>query len=775
MKISLRWLSAYVEPLPGPEELAEVLERAGFSVEARQRVGGEFPDVVVARIVESRPHPNADRLSVCQVDDGTGAIRQIVCGAKNYQTGDVVPLALPGAELPGGLKIQTGRLRGVESQGMMCSARELGLGADEAGLLILPRHWKPGTPLREVFPPDVVFELEVTPNRPDCLGHWGVAREVAAFTGAALRILEPPPLVFEDVGEAVVEDVEGCPLYTLTRVSGLRNTASPPWMAAHLAAVGLRPINLAVDITNWVMMETGQPLHVFDAAKVRGRVRVRAAEAGERLLALDGREYELAGGELLIADEDGPLALAGVIGGEASGVRDATTEVLLESACFAPGRIRRAARAMGIATDSSHRFERGVDPRGTLLAARRAAALLAELGGARVAEKASLCGTWPASPPSVPLHFDRCRALLGADLSDSEIRDALSSLGLRETPGGWAPPSWRLDLAREVDLIEEVARRVGIEKIPSRVQAEPAPRSEADRWHDLLVGFKDRLAGWGLAEARSPVLLSPAQAEHFGPAVALRNPLGVEHSVLRPSLLPGLLEALGRNLRAGLETVAMFEAGKIFRPVEPEERQALALLLSGRAAARSWRAASPRALDFHDLKGLLAALLPGAEFRQVEPPPPFALAVEVWVRGEPAGLAGQLELARARALDAKGPVLLAELFPLLTWETGMPHYTPPPQFPPVLRDVALVVPRHVPYAEVESVLRGCREPLLAGFNVFDVFEDASGEKVPAGFKSLALALTFSAPDRTLKSEEAESALEKIKTALRESLRASFRE
>ena len=775
MKISLRWLKNYVGLPASLDELEDTLSCAGLSVENVNKIGADFPQVVVAQILDSQPHPNADRLSICQVEDGSGTPRQIVCGAKNYRVGDKVPLALPGAELPGGLRIKVGRLRGVESQGMMCSARELELAEDAEGLLILATHWKPGTPLGQVFPPDTVVELEVTPNRPDCLGHLGVAREIAAFTGASLHIPEPAPLVFTEAGNATVHEPEKCPLYTLTRVCGIQAGTSPSEMARDLEAVGLRPLNLPVDVTNWVMMETGQPLHVFDAAKVSGQVCVRCAQPGETLDGLDGRHYRLEGGELVIADERGVLALAGIVGGVASAVDATTRDVLLESAVFDAAEIRRTARKLGAATESSFRFERGVDPEGTLFAARRAIALLEGLAGGTGAGTVCLRRILPSPRPVIPFRPSRCRALLGAEISDDEIRGALESLGLREEGHGWRPPSYRLDLVREADLVEEVARRIGMDRIPSRLTATPAAASRADRLHDLVVGWKNRLASLGLSEARSGSLVSPKEAEAFPRAIPLRNPLGHDQSFLRPSLLPGLLEALRRNLNAGAESIALFEVGKIFQKGASEECLMLGILLHGKSAPESWRPSIPREFDFFDLKGILETLLPQVSFVKVADDERQVLKMAVKLGDEVLGHIGQLSPTRARELDARGPVLLGELELDLKLDSPLPSFTPLPSYPSSRRDIAIVVPETLSYHDIAREILEAQEPLLRSFEPFDVFMDETGNRVPKGAKSLALALTFSSPERTLNSDEITQALQRLKQRLATNLGVSFRD
>jgi len=776
MTISLEWLAEYVGVPPLPE-LEDALTRSGLSVEAVRRRGADFPNVVVARILESAPHPNADRLSVCKVDDGSGTPRQIVCGAKNYQVGDKVPLALPGAVLPGDFKIKTGKLRGVESEGMMCSAKELELAADAQGLLILPPDAPIGAPISELFPPDTSVELEITPNRPDWLGHIGVARELAAFTGGALRLseLECPPAREENWVR--IEDAR-CPFYSARRISDVNVGPSPGWLARRLEAAGLRPINNIVDITNYVMLETGQPLHAFDASIVSGGIVVRAASAGESLAALDGREYELAGGPLVIADASGPLAIAGIMGGESSGVTARTRSVILESAEFDPAAIRRASRALGLSSDSSYRFERGVDPCGVLAASARAVALILEIAGGTADPHVTVAGRLPQPPQPAPMRFDRCRQILGADLDDREIEEALASLGVfPEAPGLWTIPSHRRDLAREADLAEEVARVVGIDRIPSRMAAIPAPVSSADRAYDFCGRLRSLLAGRGLCEARTSSLVSPVMAAGFDGVLRLRNPMGEDASILRPALYPGLIESLARNLRRGADGAALFETGKVFLAGPREECLHLAVAASGPARPGGWNAPRPEPVSFFDLKGLLSSILPALEFRPASGCERFVLKCEISHAGRPVGFLGQLAPDAARAMDAPGAVLVAEMAIASLIDAGdeLPACRPPAEFPASARDIAVVCPLALTCAEIVGEIFAANEPFLEAVDPFDQFSDPSGERLPKESKSLAFSLTFRASDRTLKSEEINAAISRIKERLKGKLPVTFRE
>lgn len=775
MKISASWLREYVALPEAPEGLETVLDRAGLTVEQSLRRGVNIPLVVIAQILESSPHPNADRLSVCRVDDGSGAPRQIVCGAKNYKVGDKVPLALPGAVLPGNFKIKVGKLRGVESQGMLCSARELELAEDAAGLLILPSDAPVGEPLAALYPEDTLLELEVTPNRPDCLGFLGIAREISAFTGAEFRPpgISPLPGIQEDA----FSTVPACPFYSARRISGLKNEASPSWLASRLESVGLRPISAIVDVTNYVLMEFSQPLHAFDAAKVRGSLRIRFAVAGERFAALDDREYLLEPTDLVIADDAGPVALAGIMGGGHSGVGSETTDILLESAIFDPAHIRRTARRLDLHSDSSHRFERGVNPEGTLAASQRATELILSLCGGTSAPVILTAGQIPPHPAPISLRPERCRALLGAALPDEAITKSLVALGLEPLPEDqWRIPSHRLDLTREVDLIEEVARLVGMEAIPSRIVASPAPTTRADRLHDLQTRLRAALARNGFFEARTSALVSDALAAVHPSPVRLRNPLGDDQACLRPALVPGLLRSLTTNLRFGERAVRLFEIGKVFLP--EGESMRLALVATGPVAPPSWQAPDPAMTDLFLLKGILASLLP-ADIQWI---PAGAGTEEIarltlLVAGQEIGGLAQLTPAAGRKWDATHPILTAELSmeALVGDQRKERLYTPISPFPATTRDIALILPKDVPYEQIRTSLGDAAEPLLADFAPFDVFQDPEGKRVPADSKSVAISLTFRSSERTLTTEEVNKAVARVKERLKATIKADFRE
>jgi phenylalanyl-tRNA synthetase beta chain len=781
VKISINWLRDFVDCQLPASELETLLRRAGLEVAGIDQRGAAIDHVVAAEILESIQHPNADRLSVCKVNDGSSEPRQIVCGAKNYKVGDKVPLALPGAVLPGDFKIKTGKLRGVESEGMMCSAKELRLAEDSDGLLILPPETAPGTPIKDLFPAETILELEITPNRSDWLSHLGVAREIGVFTGLPVKVPEPAQAPTASAEGQVCIESDGCSLYTLRRISGVKVGPSPQWLRDRLAAVGLRSVNNVVDVTNFVLFELGQPLHAFDAAKISGSLQVRCASEGEAFRALDGRDYKLPAGSLVIADANGPTALAGVMGGEASGVTESTTDILLESAVFDPSRVRRASRALGLFSDSNYRFERGVDPEGVAIASARAVELILRVAGGSAGSALLVSGKCPERS-KVSLRHSRVRDLLGMSLTNAEIESALARVGLEKLAAGeetrWSIPGYRRELCREADLIEEIARVVGIEKIPSLAQGPFAASSDADAAYDFAMNLRSRLAGMGFHEARTSTLVSAAEVSHFGEAVALKNPFGEDQSQLRNSLVPGLLTALRRNLDQGAKSIALFECGRVFHP--GGEGQRLAIVLTGERHSPSWRGGMERSWDVFDLTGAVLQLAGLHEHNIVSasvPAVPFGACADVFLHGKKIGVVGQLTPAVGREIGASTPLLCAE-FDLDLWRaeaSTKSQVSALAKFPGSARDIAFLAPLALPYGEVRSLITDLREPLLESVRLFDLFIDVKGEKIPSDKKSMAISLTFRSPERTLTSDEIQAATDRIKAALKDRVGVDFRE
>ncbi|HEX8310933.1 MAG TPA: phenylalanine--tRNA ligase subunit beta, partial [Chthoniobacteraceae bacterium] len=612
----------------------------------------------------------------------------------------------------------------------------------------------------------------------------------ATLTRKSARLIAPQ--ASEDLPTASSLEVTAaeCPLYTARRISGVKVAPSPAWLRTKLEAVGLRPINNVVDVTNYVMLELGQPLHAFDAAKLKGALNARLARDGEEFLALDGKSYKLAAHQLVIANSEKAVAIAGVMGGEESGVTEATTEIWLESAYFQPQSIRRTSRQLGLSSDSSYRFERGVDPVGVLAASQRAAELIIEIAGG-TAEPIQ-AGTAPGardvmqgSSQVVPLRQERVAQILGVAVAEDRIEQILTGFGLQKQTDGWRVPSFRSDLTREIDLIEEISRVVGLDIIPAKTTARFAPASATDHAYDRAMQLRRACVAQGLHEARSLTLVP---AEPLGLAYTqssteslrrVKNPMIDDQVVLRPNLLHGLLKAVGDNVRAGAKSIRLFEIGRVYSAQVPEESSHAAIVVCGPVEQPGWNRSESTDADLFHLKGVLAAVLgPAAEFEPQENAA-LALSLTVKVNGAAVGFAGQLWPAEARALDSNAAVLFAEI-DLTTLDNAVQSVTTGKyreilRFPATSRDIALLAPVQLAHARVESVLKSADEPLLAQVELFDVFTDPSGAKVPADKKSLAYSLTYRSADRTLTADEVSAAHGRLKERLKTELGITFRE
>ena len=624
MKFSVNWLREFVDLPTNPEEIAHLLTRAGVETEHIETRGARIDNVIVSQITASSRHPNADRLTVCEVDDASGTKRQIVCGATNYKVGDKVPLALPGAKLPNGTEIRKSKLRGVESEGMLCSAIELGLGSDAAGLLILSPEARVGAPISDLFPSDTILDVEITPNRGDLLSHYGLARELAALIGSSRRD-DPgrpsaPSLPSTRKGVTMSATRE-CPFFSARKIDNVTVGPSPQWLRAKIESVGIRSVNNIVDISNFVMLELGQPTHAFDADKLKGDINVRLANDGEKFLALDGKTYSLRPDTCVVADQERAVGIGGVMGGEETGVSDSTKNILLEAAYFLPASVRRTARELGLPTDASYRFERGVDPEMVLRASQRATELIEEIAGGTPAKEVHTAGNLPPNPRDVSLSYEKCNRVVGMAIEPKQVDQILEGFGLQKTKmksgiSEWEIPSYRRDLLRDVDLIEEVVRAYGANKIPGVERGRYSPASAADHAHDFESAWRNRLAAAGLNEVRTSKLLPRERFAFSEGAIELRNPLSEDAVALRPSILAGLLAVLDRNIRAGAERVAIFEIGRTFIPPTGKEERHLGILLWGNmASAPDWRTQTNRRLDLSDLRGALDVVTPNLSFR----------------------------------------------------------------------------------------------------------------------------------------------------------------
>jgi len=783
MNISLNWLSTHVD-LSGKSisEISDLFTFAGVEVEGIHTKGITSEKIVVAQIVEAVQHPNADKLKVTQVDAGEGQLRQIVCGAQNYKVGDKVPCCLPGTALPAGFTIGETKMRGVESKGMLAAAAEIGLPPGEDGLLILPPDSPIGKPVKELFDSDVLLELEVTPNRPDLLSHYGMARELATLLKTPLKPLDIRAAGILPAARIRIEAPAACPLYTAVRISGVTVKESPAWLKQRLESIGLRPINNIVDVTNFVLHELGQPLHAFDAAKLSGSIVVRNAADGESFLALDESGHTLTSDDLLISDESGAaLALAGVMGGLHSGVTETTTEILLESAWFTPQGIRRTSRRTALSSDSSYRFERGVDPQGVLPASALAVKLILETAGGTAEATTQVAGEAPVLTKPVALDGAKLDQLMGGSISLTEAEAILTRLGLEKLADAtWNIPSFRADLQRHIDLVEEIARVHGLANVPSRLQGTFVPTSPIDLAYDADMLLRRRLAALGLYECLTIKLIAdpqladalPLRPLQDGDLIRVKLPLSEDHAIMRPSIVPGLVASAARNIRQQQKSLRFFEMGRVFRnsgggKAKDQEAETLALLLSGPVAPAAWNTAE-RPADLHDIKGLINALVPNKAIRFApRERDGFALGCDIKADDQNIGVFARLLPARERALDFSSPVFVAELdlTKLRKLLAGIEHAEDLPQFPGSSRDAAMEIAASLPNADIENVLLKLAEPLLTSFECFDVFTDPSGQKLPADRKSLAYRFHYRAPDRTLKAEEVDSAHTKVLEAL----------
>lgn len=795
MKISRNWLQDYVD-LTGltDEEISAAITFLGFEVEGVERTGApQLTNVVVGEILTRDQHPNADRLSICTVAVGAaqGGTKRIVCGAQNYKVGDRVPVALIGAVLPGDFTIKPSKIRGEASEGMMCSGKELAIGDDHSGLLILTQRPEIGTPINAALPPgDVVFDLEITPNRPDCLCHLGVARELAAWFRRELRYpdtqLPAAGAARPDLLRLVrVDAPEDCPLYTATVVAGVKVGPSPDWMQQRLAAVGVRPINNLVDIGNYVMLEYGQPLHAFDARKLAGQsIVVRRASEGEILVTLDEKERKLSPEMLVIADAEKSVVIAGIMGGENSGVADDTTDLVLEAAAFRRQAVRATARKLGLSSDSSYRFERGIDVHGLPEAARRAVALTVELAGGQLCGETLRAGSDLPWEREIVLSPAWVRSRLGFEVTDDDQRSALEALDLligrehEDTDGAllWTVriPSWRNDLDRPIDLVEEILRVHGTARIPAQTVSGPGLLAEDDPIAEFNRRAGAYLVGQNFNECVTYTLRSKVDTGAWAPADAvdplgLANPFIEDQSHLRCSLLGGLLDAVRLNQARGNPVSGCFETGRVFIPNAQGVQECAAVgFVLVEATDHTWLRRAPA--DFYTAKRLMETLatLAGQDLARQPHLPTADAASAGWQAGHhtlQGNMAygwtaryGLLDLARLKALDIEGKVH-AGFFAILPDRLGKggkrSRYQPFSLQPAALRDVALVVDAAELAGDVLKTLTKLARTATKGFDLEDVslFDVYAGKGLPEGKKSLAFSLTFRAADRTLTDEE----------------------
>lgn len=791
MRFSEQWLREWVNPAISSEALGAQLTMAGLELDGMELAAPAFNGVIVARIVQAEPHPDAQKLRICQVDDGSGALVQVVCGAPNARAGLMAAFARVGAALPGNVNIGHATLRGVESFGMLCGASELGLDGYADGLLELPDDAPVGHDLRSYLQlDDHIIELGLTPNRGDCLSILGLARETAALNalsvgGVDLRVIQPTNSTTIQV---TVASPEACPRYCARVLENLPTDARTPlWMVERLRRSGLRPIHPIVDVTNYVMLELGQPLHAFDLDKLRGGLSVRMAQSGECLQALDGKALALESDMLVIADDQAPVALAGIIGGLDSGVSASSTRIVLESAFFTPEAIAGRARRFGLHTDAAHRFERGTDPELPRVAIERASELLCELFGATPGEVIE-CVSRAHMPKrlAIPLRRARIQRVLGFALDDATVQNLLQRLGLLLQPSeeGWlaTPPSHRHDLTIEVDLIEELARLHGYDHLPARMPKASAaidPRAEG---HMTLNALQDRLVTLGYQEVITYSFVDTPLLQKITPDVQpliLANPISSEMAAMRTTLWAGLIGALHYNLNRQHNRVRLFESGLRFLPqAEGLEQQAvLAGLVYGDIHPEQW-GEKARQTDFFDIKGDIESLLAGqglgarVQWQRAEHPALHpGVSAQLILDGMEIGWVGQLHPSLEKSLDLPGKVWLFELAQQPLLQRDKTCFQAVSRFPIIRRDLALVVPEKISSAEVLACVREDAPAFLREVDVFDVYRGSGMEE---GCKSLAIRLILQDNERTLSDADVETLIQNALSRLHDRYAISLR-
>ncbi len=796
MKLSLNWLKEYVDIEMSAHELGELLTMLGLEVEEIQPFGQGLEDIAVARLLSVRPHPRADRLSVCLVDAGGGKEVQVVCGAPNLEEGALVPLALNGVRLPGGRVVEKTEIRGESSEGMLLAEDEMGLTDDHTGIMLLPGDLVPGRPLSSSLPlSDWVLDVEITPNRPDCASVLGIAREIAAATGKDLRkpeieLREEGPGV-EELTSVTIEDPKGCPRYAAGIIQGVKLGPSPFWLRCRLHVCGIRSINNVVDVTNYVLLETGQPLHAFDYHRLRdNRIVVKRAAQGEVFTTLDGQPRTLSRETLMICDAERSVALAGIMGGLNSEIFAGTEDVLLESAFFDPVTIRRGAKNLGLSTEASYRFERGVDIQGVVYALRRAMMIIQSLAGGRVARGVVDVYPNPWAPPEIELSVHKTNQILGTSFSTDRMTGYLRALEMDVIPMDRdvlkvVPPSFRVDVTRDVDLMEELARLDGYDNIPVTYpsirpgeEGEPPELILRDRIRSLMTGFGfTEIITYSFISAESADILGAAKNSPLRSIVPLLNPLSVEHSVMRTSLIPGLMATLKANILHDERDLKLFEWGKVFFRKEgeqlPEEKLALAALMTGPYRTKQWYN-QERLVDFYDIKGAMEALLEalgitGCVFERSGGAPGYdpEASAEVLYSGSVVGRVGRVSSRVMEAYDLKGSDaflfdLDVEVLKGILPETR--RFRPFAKFPPVLRDISIIVNRQTESSRIMDIIKREGGHLVESVQVFDLYQ---GEKVAPTEKSLAFRVCYRSETETLDGSEVNQLHEAIIRKIRQ--------
>ena len=792
MKIAESWLREWVDPELDTGALGHQLTMLGHEVDGITIEGDGIAAVVIAEVIECGKHPDADRLSVCKVSDGSGVVVDVVCGAPNVRKGMKSPLAKPGTKLPNGLKLRKSKIRGVISNGMLCSATELGLGDESDGIIELPEDAPVGSSLVDFLAlPDAVIDLDLTPNRGDCFSVLGIARDVSALTGAALKsaVLEPVAASIKDVQPVELVEPAGCPRFAGRLIRGIRPDAqSPVWMTERLRRAGLRAISPVVDITNYVMLELGQPLHAYDGQRLNGPIRPRLAKAGERVTLLDGKELALNDDTLIITDDSGPIGMAGIMGGLSTAVSDDTTDVFFEAAYWPPDFMAGRARAYGMHTDASLRFERGVDPDGQGRAVERATQLLLEISGGEagplVVESAE---EYLPQRSAILLRKDRLTRLLGLEVDKETVTTILQGLELDVEIVGddWnvTPPSHRFDISIEADLIEEVARIHGYDSIPETTAFAQSPletvtetRIELERAAEVLIARDyQEVITYSFIDAEANKAFTGNESD-----LVLSNPISSEMSVMRASLWPGMVASASANVARQQDRVRIFEASKSFHGSVGDHSEVVRIagLVTGAVAPEQWSSKGENA-DFFDIKAdVEVLLLLGAAASELSfvPVTHVALqagqAAEIRRNGEAIGVVGKLHPSLAKRYDLRRPVYLFELDAEKSLATASPVATAISKFPAIRRDLAVIVDDNISANDLVETVASADPKLIKGVRIFDIYK---GTGIEAGRKSVAIGLILQETSRTLTDEDADVVMAAALSKLKDKFAAELRD
>jgi phenylalanyl-tRNA synthetase beta chain len=800
MKVSLNWLKEFVDIDQAPGEVAEILTMAGLEVEGIEHRAQNLCDITVARILDIKPHPRADRLCICQLDGGKEEAC-VVCGATNISKGDIVPLALPGIKLPDGTLIKESRIRGELSQGMLLAEDEMGLTDDHTGIMILPDDLTPGQSLSDAMDlEDRILDVTLTPNRVDCASILGIAREIGTLTKRKITIpeiqTEESDNLIEHLADVTILDSQGCPRYTAGLVEHVRVGPSPFWMRYRLYVSGIRSINNVVDITNYVLMELGQPLHAFDHHRLADRrIVVKRAEQGQIFTTLDDQTWYLDDQTLMICDGKEPVALAGIMGGLNSEITENTTSILIESAYFDPIMISRSSKRLSLSTEASYRFERGIDIEGTDFALKRSLMLIARLAGGHIARGIIDCYPKPWSPPKITLRVDRANKILGTSIDRKEMADHLSSLSMAvkvvdQNRIEVRPPSFRVDMTREADLVEEVARLVGYNNIPVTL---PAIRPTEENIPEFVLRdrIKTMLVGIGFTEIITYSFISPQSADVLGAGeksdlrsfVKLLNPLSEDQSVMRTSLIPGLLSTVRLNSLRGQDDMRVFEWGKVYIKGDgelPQEKQVLAALITGMVSTQEWYQ-EPREADFFDIKGAAENILEELGIEKVEykrnspkegfDPHEYA---RIFYSGSEIGAIGEVskDVLKGYGVEKKAFILELCIDTLLSLVVWVRKFTPLTKFPSVRRDISIIINRSIQSAMLVDIVKEKGTDLVESVDIFDLYQ---GKQIAPQEKALAVRISYRSNKRTLRDDEVNKIHEGILEEIRRQTGGRLRE